>query len=245
MKVKENIILYNKEVKDGYFVMGIKTEELKDAKPGQFISLSVKGIEKNMPLRRPFTIYRLEENLVEILYKVVGRGTEFYSKLGNGDSINILGPLGNGFKEEKYDRAILIGRGSGLASLAYQGKMLKESGCNVITVASFKNDQVNFIDDYIKSFSDELIILKDDDGTSSMENLKSIIEERNPDVIYTGGSKRILRLIQKLQYKAYVNLEERMGCGLGSCLTCPVKTPTGYKRVCKDGPCFDVREVII
>lgn len=243
--VTEHSILYNKEVKKGYFLMGFKCENLSSAKPGQFLSLSINGIEKSMPIRRPFTIYKIIGDKIEILYKLVGKGTNLFSRLKKGDKINVLGPLGNTFKIMKNSNTLIIGRGCGLASLANLGKELKESHCKVTTIGSFRNECVNFIDDYIKNFSDRLITVTDEDGSSDLKNIKRIINEVNPDIIYCSGSTRLLKMLQNLNYESYVTLEERMGCGLGACLTCSVKTTDGYKRVCKDGPCFNVKDIII
>jgi dihydroorotate dehydrogenase electron transfer subunit len=245
MKVSTHSILYNNEIKKGYFLMGFECNTLKKAEPGQFITMSVDGIEANIPLRRPFTIYKINNSTVEILYKLVGKGTKLFSTLKPGDSINILGPLGNSFRMFENSKIILLGRGVGLASLACLGDSLKKLGCDITVIASFKDESSNIIDDYIKSFSNDIIVVEDEDGTSSCDNVRKIIEGINPDVIYSCGSKRLLRMLQKMKYKSYVTLEERMGCGLGACLTCAIKTPSGYKRVCKDGPCFDVMEVII
>lgn len=245
MKVNRCSILYNKEIKPGYFKMGFKCNDVNSAMPGQFISISIPKHEKDMPLRRPFTIYRMYDDKIEIIYKILGRGTQLYSKLNAGDTIDVLGPLGNNFKAVKNSKVILLGRGVGLASLSCLGNELKKASCHVVTLASFKNENVNFIDEYIESFSDEIIVVKDDDGSSDVENVKSIIDKINPDLIFTCGSKRLIRMLKTMKYDAYASLEERMGCGLGACLTCVVNTVDGYKRVCKDGPCFDVRKVII
>lgn len=245
IRVTEHTILYNYEVKPGYYLMGFECDGLRYAKPGQFLSMSLNRIQRDMPIRRPFTIYKLIGNKVEILYKIVGRGTQLFATLNEGEKVNILGPLGNTFDITPNSNSLIIGRGCGLATLANLGNGLKKAGCNVTTLASFRNERVNFVDDYIEGFSDELIVVHDEDGTSDLENMKNIISRVNPDFIYCSGSTRLAKMLQNLPYKSYVNLEERMGCGLGACLTCPVQTPTGYKRVCKDGPCFDVREVIL
>lgn len=245
MKVTEHKILYNKEVRKGYYLMGFNCNKLENAQPGQFITISVKGIEHNMPLRRPFTIYRKDDDLIEIFYKIVGKGTSLFSTLREGDYINVLGPLGNKFKQIEKANVVLLGRGVGMASLACLGNSLKNKECHITTILSIRNEKANIIDDYVKSFSDKLFILKDEDGTSNIENVRNMIIDISPDIIYTCGSKRLVRMLQKLDFEAYVTLEERMGCGLGACVTCPVKTPNGYKRVCKDGPCFNVKEVIL
>ena len=243
-RVSEAEILYNYEHSEGYYLMGFKTDQLMSAKPGQFISLSVSGTEKNMPLRRPYTIYKLVGDTVEILYKVIGKGTNLIKGIAVGEKVNLLGPLGNWFEVAENKNVMIIGRGCGLATLANLGNALKESRCHVTTLSSFRTKKGNFVDEYIRGFSHDYIEIYDEDNTSNLLNVENIIKKVNPEVIYLSGSKRLMKLVKEMGIRSYVSLEERMGCGLGACLTCPVMTVNGYKRVCKDGPCFDVKEVI-
>ena len=247
----ENVkIIENKKVKTGYFLMSFKSELMLSAKPGQFMSLSVPGsMGKDMPLRRPFTVYRLDSGITEVLYKVTGRGTELFSELRSGDDISCLGPSGNTFPVDQKERgtSLLLGRGVGLACLAWLGSSLKEKGERVITIASFRDINSSLTNEYIRGFSDTIHELYDEDGTSSIDNVTRLINEISPSIIYTCGSKRLARTLKDMPYEAYVSLEEHMGCcGLGSCYTCVVQANNGeYIRSCKEGPCFNVREVVI
>ncbi|MCG0276251.1 MAG: hypothetical protein L5655_08870 [Thermosediminibacteraceae bacterium] len=243
MKISESKVIYNKKIGPGYHVLGFEAGWLEETEPGQFVMISTNRLE--MPLRRPFTVYRLNEKKAEILYRVVGKGTMLFSQLEEGDMINVMGPLGKGFPVFEDKTVVLLSRGVGIASLGLLGERLKKTGCRVFTVASFSDRTRSLVDDYIKSFSDELITTFDEDGSSDVENIRFILDKIKPDVVYTCGSRRLIRLLQKLPYEAYVSLEERMGCGLGACLTCAVRTINGYKRACKDGPCFNVKEVIV
>ncbi|MCL1875038.1 MAG: hypothetical protein FWF87_02110 [Synergistaceae bacterium] len=249
----ENVkIIENTEVKGGYFLMSFRSEHMLSAKAGQFMSLSIPGkMGKDMPLRRPFTVYRLHKGITEVLYKVAGRGTELFSTLRAGNVISCFGPQGNTFpvrqSESGADMNILLGRGVGLACLAWLGSTLKENGSKVTTIASFKDAQSNLVDKYIRGFSGAVHEIYDEDGTSSIDNVARLINEISPAVIYTCGSKRLARMLKGMPYEAYVSLEEHMGCcGLGSCYTCVVKASDGeYIRSCKEGPCFNVLEVEI
>ena len=246
----ENVkIIGNEPVKGGYYLMSFESERMLSALPGQFMSLSAPGrMGVDMPLRRPFTVYRLNSGITEVLYKVAGRGTELFSTLRPGNAISCLGPKGNSFpigsQEGKF---LLLGRGVGLACLAWLGHELKKSGKGVATIASFRDKSSNLVNEYIRGFSDAVYEIFDEGGTSSVENVKRLIDEISPAVIYTCGSKRLARMLKDMPYEAYVSLEEHMGCcGLGGCYTCVVKTSGGeYVRSCKDGPCFNVKEVAI
>ena len=249
----ENVkIIDNAPVKDGYFLMSFRSERMLSAQPGQFMSLSIPGrMGEDMPLRRPFTVYRLNSGITEALYKVAGRGTELFSTLRSGDTISCLGPQGNtfpiGLKAGSNEKALLLGRGVGLACLAWLGHKLKENGNSVITIASFKGENSNLVNEYIRSFSDAMHEVYDETGTSSIENVIQLINGISPAVIYACWSEFFPPVLKDMPYEAYVSLEERMGCcGLGSCYTCVVKTKDGeYVRSCKEGPCFNVKEVIV
>jgi len=252
-KVENVEITENTEVKDGYFLMSFRSERMLSAKAGQFMSLSIPGkMGKDMPLRRPFTVYRLHRGLTEALYKVTGRGTELFSTLRAGDIVSCFGPQGNTFPVRQGEsgtgvKSVLLGRGVGLACLAWLGCKLRENGGSVITIASFKDVNSNLVNEYIRSFSEVVHEIYDEDGTSSVDNVERLINEISPAIIYTCGSKRLARMLKGMPYEAYVSLEEHMGCcGLGSCYTCVVQANDGeYIRSCKEGPCFNVLEVVI
>jgi dihydroorotate dehydrogenase electron transfer subunit len=202
---------------------------------------------KDMPLRRPFTVYRINSGITEVLYRVVGRGTELFSVLRSGDVISCFGPKGISFPIMDEGKSLLLGRGVGIASLAWLGSTLKEYGMNVFTIASFRDKSSSLVNEYILGFSDITSEIYDEDGTSSVDNVFRLINEISPAIVYTCGSKRLARMLKDMPYEAYVSLEERMGCcGLGSCYTCVVQKNDGeYIRSCKEGPCFNVREVVI
>jgi dihydroorotate dehydrogenase electron transfer subunit len=247
-KVENVNLIENTEIKSGYFIMSFRSERMLSALPGQFMSLSVPcKMGKDMPLRRPFTVYRLNSGITEVLYKVTGRGTKLFSELRSGDTISCFGPKGNTFPIRAGDKSLLLGRGVGLACLAWLGSVLKKNGKSVVTIASFRDKSSNLMNEYIRDFSDVIHELYDEDGTSSVGNVIRLIDEMSPAIIYTCGSKRLARALKHMPYEAYVSLEEHMGCcGLGSCYTCVVQTNSGeYVRSCKEGPCFNVREVDI
>jgi len=247
--VFENVkIIRNTEVKSGYFLMEFESKSMLSMLPGQFMSLSAPGeMGQDMPLRRPFSVYRFNSGVTEILYKVAGRGTELFSRLRTGDVISCFGPKGNPFPIKEEGKSVLLGRGVGIACLALLGSALHENGKSVVTIASFKDDSSDLINEYIRGFSNVTRTIYDEDGTSSVENVARLINEISPSIIYTCGSKRLARMLKDMPYEAYVSLEEHMGCcGLGSCYTCVVKNNDGeYIRSCKEGPCFNVREVDI
>lgn len=247
MKVKKCEIRYNKKINEEYYLLGFDGREIKENQPGQFISFSIPGRVIDMPLRRPFTIYnKTKDGVMEVLYKIVGKATVEYTYLEKGDFIEVLGPLGKGFSLVENKKVLLIGRGCGIATLQELGKKLKEKNNKVTTIGSFREKSISLTNKDMFDFSEDVIELFDEDNTSNILNLEKVVKEINPDYIYSSGSKRVVNMLKDIGFNGEVSLEERMACGLGSCVTCPVMTKDGiYKRVCKDGPCFKFEEVIV
>jgi len=247
LKLVECSVTHNLRVRPEYHILGLECGELGSIEPGQFITVSVDSVE--MVLRRPFSIYRVFENrgVIEIFFKIVGKGTKALSELKEGMTVSVLGPLGKGFPLYEGVTAVLLSRGVGLASLALLGDRLKGLKSRVVTIASFKGRDADLASDneYVKSFSDEVIVLYDEDRSSDVENVRYLLNKVKPDVVYTCGSKRLVRLLKELPYEAYVAWEERMGCAVGACRSCAVRTVAGYKLTCYDGPVFNVRDLIL
>ncbi|MEZ0393468.1 MAG: dihydroorotate dehydrogenase electron transfer subunit [Desulfurococcaceae archaeon] len=247
VRLVDCVVAENVEVARDTFLLRLGECDVGRVEPGQFVMVKVDGLE--IPLRRPFSVYDVDEvsRSIKVLYRVVGRGTAAMAALRAGDVVSVLGPLGRGFPVKEKARAVLLARGVGMASLVLLGKELKARGNRVVVIASFRDREQDFAsrDPLIRSFADELVALYDAEGTSDVSNVESLLRSLGPDVVYTCGSRRLARLLQKLPYEAYVSLEEVMGCGLGACMSCAVKTVTGYRLVCRDGPVFDVREVVL
>ncbi|WP_434731335.1 FAD-binding oxidoreductase [Thermogladius sp. KZ2Tp1] len=245
MRVAECLVVSNTGVARGYKRLVLGGCSLGRVDPGQFVMVKVDGRE--VLLRRPFTVYDYDEErgVLEILYKVTGRGTRAMAELRESDVVSVLGPLGRGFPLDCPGKALLLARGVGLASLTYLGKKLREAGCSVVTVGSFRGrgEDLATGNKLVEGFSSRVYVLYDEEGTSSLENVRRVLFEENPSAVYTCGSKRLIRLLKQTPFKAYASVEERMGCGLGACLSCVVRTVHGYKLACRDGPVFDVREL--
>ncbi|WP_440059503.1 iron-sulfur cluster-binding protein [Thermogladius sp. 4427co] len=243
-KILDCIISEITQLNKSVYLMELSNCPLDYFVPGQFVMIKVNGIETI--LRRPYAIFDYDDGKLKILFKVVGRGSRILSESRPGEWINLIGPLGNGFPIKRVNKAVLLSRGIGFASLAYLGKKLKTNNIQVYLVASFRSKEEDFISGGIIKVGDyvnEYIIVYDEDGTSELENVQKIVSKISPEIVYTCGSHRFIRMLKKLPLEAYASLEERMGCGLGVCLSCVVKTIYGYRYICKDGPVFNVREL--
>lgn len=231
-----------------------------DAYAGQFFHLlcpSPDGAEVWM--RRPMSIYRIDKagGRIEFLYKSEGRGTRGMAMLGPGDEFNVAGPLGRGFRlEPAWRNIVVLGRGVGLATLAPLSQLAAEAGVGVTAVLSARKPEVVMSREMFESLGARTEVVLDSDGTSAVDNVEAILErlvaEKRADAFFTCGSSRLLKLMQRLAKKhaipGQVAMEQIMVCGFGACYVCVrtfeidgVKT---LKRVCRDGPVFNLQEAV-
>ena len=243
-------IISNEKVSQDVRKMAIYAPEISvEIKPGQFIHVKC-GDNSRPLLRRPFSVHCYSGDAVEILYKLKGEGTKILAQKKPNEAIDIMGPLGNGF-EIKPSGAILVAGGIGVAPLvALIDEMNKKSKTTVLIGA--KNSEEILCSEHFKNKGAEVIIATEDGSlgkkgliTASLENLaKQLTQETE---IYACGPNAMLKEVSNIAAKnnlnAQVSLEEHMACGIGVCLGCAVKTKSGYKMVCKDGPVFNSHEL--
>ncbi len=248
-------ILENKQVAKNIYEMVIEAPDIaKAAKPGQFVNLRLS--EKLDPLlRRPISLHGIdaETGTFTMLYLIVGEGTTMMSKMEIGDTIDVLGPLGNGWNcEFEGQYAVLVGGGIGVAPLYPLAKALVEQGKQVQLIMGAKSKEYLTDTDAYEKLGVEVNIATDDGsaGTKGFvtEVLVDSIHTGKCDFIYACGPTPMLRFVEKTalehQVSGQVSTESHMGCGLGVCLLCPKKVKAGgYKRTCVDGPVFAIGEL--
>lgn len=240
------------------FSMWIETKAAKTAAPGQFISVYTSDGSKLLP--RPISICEIdsEAGRLRIVYRVTGEntGTEQFSKLTAGDSISLIGPLGNGFPLDKAagKRAFLMGGGIGVPPILELAKQLSCAEKQI--VVGYRNDQTFLREQFEEN--GKLYISTEDGSVGTKGNVMNAISENGleADIIYACGPTPMLRAIKNYAeergIECYISLEERMACGIGACLACTCKskekdhhTNVHNKRICKDGPVFLSTEVEI
>lgn len=253
-------VLWNQQVGPSYYRIGLAPfNGLANAQPGQFIMVRIPGNAETI-LRRPFSIHRVvsEKNFpkaMEILYKVVGKGTDILSKVEKGEELDILGPLGNGFKiPETIATGILVGGGIGIAPLVFLISSLFQKGYDPSNFSLFlgagtKSDLLcleELAETGIKIYTTT------DDGTFGdkamvTDALATVLQNNCPDVMYACGPLMMLKQVAVLAKKntipCQISLESMMACGMGACLGCAVKNAKSndtYDHVCVDGPVFDL-----
>lgn len=237
------------------YSMWLLTDEIAEAAvPGQFISLYCRDGSRLLP--RPISLCEIdrEKKALRIVYRVAGKGTAEFAGLKAGDTLEILGPLGNGFPLERCGggkRAFLIGGGIGIPPMVELAKQLKGEKQAVI---GYRDSQM-FLKKELESEA-ALYVATEDGSYGTKGNVLDAIRENGlwADVIYACGPIPMLRALQayaqEKDIECWLSLEERMACGVGACLACVCRSKEidGHshvhnKRVCKDGPVFLSTEV--
>lgn len=266
-EILQGKVIANREVARSYFLMTLSVaRHFSEAVPGQFVM--IRADEKNFPfLGRPLGIYSIgqqkEGKIIQLLYRVVGKGTGLLSHLGENESVYVLGPLGRGF--ELYpgmSQVVLVGGGTGIAPLRFLVHELRKRFGKSLEIIFFAGsadaDCLPGIDT-LKEECTEVRISTDDGSlghrgfvTELFERyLQNGISERS--VIYACGPylmlKRMNGILGNHSLRCQVLVEERMACGVGACMGCVVEVHGGdgttvYKRVCKDGPVFDIHDIV-
>jgi dihydroorotate dehydrogenase electron transfer subunit len=236
------------------------------AAPGQFVE--VKCSDSYEPLlRRPISLHRInsEHETFELLYEVVGQGTEILSKYTVGADLDVLGPLGSGFKVDPAKKFhIMLGGGMGIAPMqalaeAIRGQVAssKGQGKTVYALLGAKTKECLQGEAEMKKVADQTIVGTDDGTLGKKGFVSELLVElldlglRTSDLgqvaIYACGPKPMLKAVAEIAWQkkidCQVSMEERMACGIGACKGCAVKTVSGYKMVCKDGPVFNAKEI--
>jgi dihydroorotate dehydrogenase electron transfer subunit len=228
-------------------------------KPGQFFNLLCPSPDMGeLWLRRPQSVYRIDRanGRIEFLYKCVGRGTRGLATLQVGEQLNMVGPSGVGFTlDPAWKNVVVLGRGVGIATLGPVSQLASEHGVGVTAILSARDPEFVMAGDLFGQVG-EVIGVLDTDGTSAVENVERILQKLiaggRADAFYTCGSNRLMQLMKRLGrthgIPGQIAMEQIMACGLGPCYVC-VKTfeVNGEKvlrRVCIDGPVFDLQEAI-
>lgn len=244
------VIIRQEKIGTGIYSMWIRTEQVAEhAKAGQFVSVYCNDGSRLLP--RPISICEInkEEKTLRLVYRVAGKGTGEFSAMKEGETLHIVGPLGNGFpKKEK--KAFLIGGGIGIPPML---QLAKELDCEKQIVLGYR-DELFLLDEFQKQ--GEVYLATEDGSTGTKGNVLDAIRANalTADVIYACGPTPMLRALKTYAaengIECWISMEERMACGIGACLACVCKSKekdahsnVNNKRICKEGPVFLAEEV--
>jgi dihydroorotate dehydrogenase electron transfer subunit len=226
-----------------------------DARPGQFVMVRV-GEGLDPLLRRPFSIHQVAEGgLLQILFKVIGKGTKTFACLQPGQHMDVLGPLGRGFEYNTYREHYLVGGGIGIAPLLFLAKQLLKNNVSPaikVLLGARTKEEISVLAD---NFGDMglKVLLSTEDGSLGkaglVTDLMSPLHNENQAMVYACGPYPMLQAVAAVSrgknWHCQVSLETIMACGIGACLGCAVLPAdmNGYVHACKDGPVFDADDV--
>ena len=254
-------VMANTAVNTEYRHLVVECSEVAaSARPGQFFQLLCPHPAGEQPfLRRPMSLYGADpaKRQVEFLYKVTGAGTRGLDLIKPGGRLDIMGPLGTGFTlDPKWRHIVAVGRGAGLATLAPLAKAAKANGTTVIAIFSARRPELLVSVDLFRDHGAEVVPVTDSQQTSGPGNveriLRGLIAEGRCDAFFTCGSSRLMRVQQRLAIEfglpGQVAMEQQMACGIGLCYCCVRDFNVGgaivNRRVCCDGPVFDLLEAL-
>lgn len=246
-------IISKKEIAPGIYDMWLDCPQIAaEAIPGQFANIKCEGFT----LRRPISICEInkEQGCIRIVFEVRGDGTAWLAMQNEGDKLNVLAPLGNGFYlSDTYKKALFVGGGIGVPPLLAASIPFKN---NATAILGFRNAQaVILAEDFAKH--DVAVQIATDDGSAGhhgfvTELVVNHLEQNECDIIIACGPKPMLKAVaneaKKRGIYCLVSMEERMSCGVGACLSCATKVMHNgkeeYQQVCKHGPIFDAEKIV-
>ena len=254
MKIKECCTVISQEcIAKDIYSMWISTKAIaREAKPGQFVSVYTKDASRLLP--RPISLCEIdrEKDALRIVYRIAGDGTREFSRLRAGDTIDILGPLGNGFplEEAKGKRVMLMGGGIGIPPMLETAKAIQGEK---IIVSGYRDEL--FLTEELNA-AGQLYLATEDGSAGTKGNVLDAVKANRleADLIFACGPTPMLRAIKAYALDkgipCWVSMEEKMACGIGACLACVCKSTEvdGHsqvhnKRICKDCPVFLSTEV--
>ncbi len=258
----EALILSNVQINERYYKLSLKLPGPLHFVPGQFVMIKSYESFADPLLPRPFSIYKENHDAtIEILYTVVGKGTELLSLCKEGGSINITGPLGNGFPLRPAERVasiFIVAGGIGVAPLVslverlrnmYEGKEI------LFFLGGRSKEDLLCVEEIGQSVS--TLIIATNDGSEGMkgyvthafeEYLEKQYQNDDQLLVYACGPIPMLQKIMALTHnrtgEKYFSIESPMACGTGLCMGCAVETIDGrYYLTCKDGPVFQADRI--
>lgn len=210
--------------------------------PGQFVNFAVEGCY----LRRPISVCDVENGILTVVYKTVGKGTEIMSRIRPGETMDVLSGLGNGYDVGAGgERPLLIGGGAGVPPMYMLCKALVRAGARPVAVLGFNSRKEVFYEDEFKAAGAETHVTTVDGSYGIKGYVTDVIGKLDYTYFYACGPEAMFKAVEKtVKSDGEYSFEERMGCGFGACMGCSCKTKYGSKRICKDGPVLKRGEII-
>ncbi len=242
MKQALYVVKSNDKIADCVYRLKLAGDVSEITAPGQFVNITV----PDCYLRRPISVADFEEGELTLIYKVVGKGTDVLSKMKEGDMLDILVGLGNGYDlDASGEKPLLIGGGVGVPPLYKLCKELVAQGKKPTVVLGFGSKNEVFYQEEFEALGAKVIVTTVDGSLGVKGFVTDAIKNLEYTYFYACGPMPMFRAIESMiATEGEYSMEERMGCGFGACMGCSLQTKNGAKRVCKEGPVFKRRELI-
>ena len=243
MRCTEALIKENTYLTKDILRMVLETDIAAEVQCGQFVQVQVPGYF----LRRPISVCRVKDNTIVLVYKTVGDGTAAMAAMKPGDTLDLLGPLGNGFPVLDRD-VMLIGGGVGVPPLLETASRYRQKGYSVSCVLGFNSEADIILKEEFEELGCSVYIATMDGSRGTKGTVIDAVGANGlePACILACGPLPMLKAAAAVAKDGYISLESRMACGFGACMGCVVKTPEGGSlRVCRDGPVFRIGEVAL
>ncbi|MBE6801560.1 MAG: dihydroorotate dehydrogenase electron transfer subunit [Ruminococcaceae bacterium] len=235
-------IIENTQLTATVFKMKLQGDVSEITSPGQFVNIKLQGLF----LRRPISVCDSENGILTLIYKVVGKGTEQMSEMTEGEELDVLTGLGNGYNTAlSGEKPVLLGGGVGVPPLYMLAKKLIAEGKKVTVILGFNTKEEIFCEEDFKALGADVIVSTADGSYGVKGFVTDALKDVDYTYFYTCGPEPMLKALYKAtSTSGQFSFEERMGCGFGACMGCSCKTITGYKRICKDGPVLEKEEIL-
>ena len=242
MKQSIFTVLSNEKIAVNTFKTVLEGDTSAITASGQFVNIKLDGFY----LRRPISVCDYDGESLTIIYKVVGKGTEYMSELSEGDKLDILTGLGNGYDLTKSgNNPLLIGGGAGVPPMYNLCRKLLAEGKKPTVIMGFNTLDEIFYEEEFKKLGAEVIVATADGSKGVKGFVTDAMKGVSYSYIYTCGPEPMLKAVYNAaESGGQFSFEERMGCGFGACMGCSCETKYGNKRICKDGPVLDKEEII-
>lgn len=241
-------VIKNERLNNEYVILTLKHPgTMPESLPGQFVEVRVDSAPDTY-LRRPISIHDvdMDNNTMKLLVQEIGEGTRLMGALKEGDTCNLVYPLGNSFSLPEKERVLLVGGGCGIAPLLYMGRFLKANGIKPQFLLGARSADGLIALEAFKEIGDVYTTTEDgSSGTKGYVIHHPVMRTDSPEIdhVYTCGPEAMMKVVAKYaknhNIKCEVSLENHMACGFGACLCCVADTLDGHKCTCTDGPVFD------
>ena len=234
-------IQYNRQLTPDVWEMRLEGDTGAITAPGQFINIRLDGLF----LRRPISICDWDGQGITIIYKVVGKGTAALGGMEQGQELDVLCGLGNGFDVSRCgERTLVIGGGVGVPPMYGLAKALLRAGKTPVAILGFNKKEEIFYEDRFRELGIETTVTTVDGSYGVKGFVTDALPEEYGYFCACGPLPMLKAVYNAAATSGLLSFEERMGCGFGACMGCSCKTKYGNKRICKDGPVLEKEEII-